>query len=311
VKIRLGCEVSSINCSEVARAVREAGASALTIHGRTAQQGYSKNADWELIQKLTEEARADGSTIPIIGNGDILTHYEAKRRIQESNVDSVMVGRGALTKPWIFKEFNDDETWKISTQERIEVYRTLACYMKDHFGDDEMGKKKSWHFLPWHFEFLSRHVNLPEEEYSARSKEQPLIQNRSVVGVPKMEMSSDVNPLDVLLANRSPDAHHLIANVLWESTSNKEAEQKLATLAESREFREILVNGSADANTKQDQVLTNLPTNAKKGKAGRWEKRRGRKPGPKRTEEEIAKIRLERKMKKERILAEGGVWPPP
>ncbi len=173
------------------------------------------------------------------------------------------------------------------------------------------GKRNHGTFLSWHFEFLSRHVNLPEEEYSAHSKEQPLIQNRSVVGVPKMEMSSDVNPLDVLLANRSPDAHNLIANVLWESTSNKEAEQKLETLAESHEFREILVNGSADANTKQDQVLTNLPTNAKKGKAGRWEKRRGRKPGPKRTDEEIAKIRLERKMKKERILAEGGVWPPP
>jgi len=65
-----------------------------------------------------------------------------------------------------------------------------------------------------------------------------------------------------------------------------------------------LTTGSPDA--REDQVLTNLP----KGKAGRWEKRRGRKPGPKRTDEEIAQIRAERAAKKERILAEGGVWPP-
>lgn len=73
VKIRLGCEVETINCSAVAEAVREAGASALTIHGRTAQQGYSRNADWDFVKSIAEEGRKKGSTIPIIGNGDILT----------------------------------------------------------------------------------------------------------------------------------------------------------------------------------------------------------------------------------------------
>ena len=298
VKIRLGCEVDTINCLEVVRAIREAGASAITIHGRTAQQGYSKNADWALIQQAVQEGREEGyGHIPVIGNGDILTYYEARRRMEESSVDSVMVGRGALTKPWIFKEFNENETWTPDVNERIEVYRTLACYMKDHFGDDEMGRKKSWNFLPWHFEFLSRYTPYPEEEFSVQSIDKPLIQNRIIV-------PEDISPLEVLMSNRCSDAHNLIAGALWESDSNADAVQKLNALAESHEFKEILLTGSA--NQGEDTVLTNLP----KGKAGKWEKRRGRKPGPKRSEEEVAAIRAGRAAKKATILAEGGVWPP-
>mmetsp|Transcript_82244 Transcript_82244/g.166650 ORF Transcript_82244/g.166650 Transcript_82244/m.166650 type:complete len:397 (-) Transcript_82244:1468-2658(-) len=298
VKIRLGCETDTINCLENVRALREAGAAAITIHGRTAQQGYSRNADWELIRKAVQETKDEGyGHVPIIGNGDILTYFEARRRMEETGVDSVMVGRGALCKPWIFKEFNDNATWSPDAKERVEVYRTLANYMKDHFGDDAMGRKKSWNFLPWHFEFLSRYTPYPEEEYGAKSIERPLIQNRMV-------LPDHTDPLEVLLANRCDHTHDVIASILWESDSNEHAVNKLNEFAESEEFKTILTTGSPDA--REDQVLTNLP----KGKAGRWEKRRGRKPGPKRTDEEIAQIRAERAAKKERILAEGGVWPP-
>jgi len=298
VKIRLGCETDTINCLETVNAIREAGAAAITIHGRTAQQGYSKNADWRLIQEAVEDGKQNGyGHVPVIGNGDILTYFEARRRIEESKVDSVMVGRGALAKPWIFKEFKDNDTWNPDVKERIEVYRTLSQYMKDHFGDDAMGRKKSWNFLPWHFEFLSRYAPYPEEEFGAQSLEKPLIQNRVVV-------PHDVPPLELLMANRCSDTHDMIADALWESDSNADAVRKLAAIAESNEFKEILRNGSA--NLGEDKVLTNLP----KGKAGKWEKRRGRNPGPKRSDEEIAQIRGERAAKKERILGEGGVWPP-
>jgi tRNA-dihydrouridine synthase 3 len=298
VKIRLGCEADTVNCLETVRAVREAGAAAITIHGRTAQQGYSKNADWELIRQAVRESREEGyGHVPIIGNGDILTHYEARRRMEETGVDSVMVGRGALSKPWIFKEFNENQTWSPDAKERVEVYRTLANYMKDHFGDDAMGRKKSWNFLPWHFEFLSRYTPYPEEEFGAQSVEKPLIQNRIV-------LPDHMPPLQVLLANRCTDSHDVIASILWESDSNEHAFQKLNEFAESHAFQEILRTGSA--NSGKDEVLTNLP----KGKAGKWEKRRGRTPGPKRTEEEIAQVRAERAAKRERVLAEGGVWPP-
>ena len=301
VKIRLGCEADTINCLENVKAAREAGAAGITIHGRTAQQGYSKNADWDLIRQAVQEGKEceqGYGHIPIVGNGDILTYYEARRRMEQTGVDSVMVGRGALCKPWIFKEFNDGATWSPDVSERIEVYRTLALYMKDHFGDDAMGRKKSWNFLPWHFEFLSRYVPYPEGDYGTKSMETPLIQNRIVV-------PNDLPPLELLLANRCSDAHDAIASILWESDSNTDAVRKLGAFAEGHDFKEILSTGSV--NSGEDKVLTNLP----KGKAGKWEKRRGRNPGPKRSDEEIAQIRAERAAKKARILAEGGVWPPP
>ena len=151
--------------------------------------------------------------------------------------------------------------------------------------------------MPWHFEFLSRYSPYPEEEYAERSIERPLIQNR-------MDLPEDTDPLDILLANRCSDTHEVIASILWESDSDEGAFHKLTEFAESHEFQEIVRTGNISSG--EDKVLTNLP----KGKAGRWEKRRSRKPGPKRTDEEIAQIRAERAAKKARILAEGGKWPP-
>ena len=299
VKIRLGCESDTINVNDVMAEIRQAGASAITVHGRTAQQGYSKPADWDLITKSVHEAQEEGyGHIPIIGNGDILTHYEARRRIEQSSVDSVMVGRGALIKPWIFKEYNDNADWCPDLHERVEIYRTLAKYMKDHFGDDEMGRKKSWNFLPWHFEFFNRYIQYPEDEFNA-VENSPLIQKR-------IDLPDNIPPLEKLLMNRCSDAHDLIADALWESDSNQDAFRRLNEIAEGNTFQQILMNGN-DRSGKEDKVLANLP----KGKAGKWEKRRGRNPGPKRSEEEIAQIRKERAEKKARILANGGVWPPP
>eukprot|EP00986_Skeletonema_menzelii_P001766 scaffold488_cov142-Skeletonema_menzelii.AAC.5 len=298
VKIRVGCESDTVNVLENVKAIREAGAAAITIHGRTAQQGYSKDANWGLIQQAVAESREAGfGHVPIIGNGDILTHFEARRRMEDTGVHSVMVGRGALIKPWIFKEFKDNATWSPTARERIEVYRTLANYMKEHFGDDEMGRKKAWTFLPWHFEFLSRYSSYPEDEFAAQSIEKPLIQSRLSTST-----ETDV-PLEILLANRSGDAHDVIASILWESESDEVAFRKLNEFSESVEFNNILNTGSS---SEEDQVLANpLP-----GKAGRWSKRRGRKPGPKRSDEEIAAIRAARALKKQTILASGGEWPP-
>lgn len=300
VKIRLGCEADTINCLENVKALREAGAAAITIHGRTAQQGYSNGADWDLIRQAVEESKEEGyGHVPIIGNGDILTHYEARRRMEETGVHSVMVGRGALTKPWIFSEFNNNASWSPDAKERIQVYRTLTTYMKEHFGDDEMGRKKSWHFLPWHFEFLCRYTPYPEEEFAAQSIEKPLIQNRLVIP------DHLTNPLDALLANRNNDVHDIIASLLWESDSDESAFNKLNEFSESQKFKDIVLNGSDDL--KEDEVLANKVP----GKSGgKWGKRRGRTPGPKRSEEEVVLIRAERAKKKERIIAEGGVWPP-
>ena len=88
VKVRIAPEGGDINVREVVAALRDAGAAAVTIHGRTTEARYSKAADWELIAQCVSD-NAD-YTMPIVGNGDILTHFEARRHIEQSGVDSVM-----------------------------------------------------------------------------------------------------------------------------------------------------------------------------------------------------------------------------
>ena len=102
VKIRSGWDENSINAVIVAKTIEEAGASAITIHARTRRQGYSGKADYNIIKQVKEAVN-----IPVIGNGDIKTCFDAKRMLDETNCDLVMVGRGLLGNPWLIKEINE------------------------------------------------------------------------------------------------------------------------------------------------------------------------------------------------------------
>src|SRR5512143_2886144 len=106
VKLRTGWSEQKANVSEVARICEENGADAITVHGRSREQRYSRAADWELIGRVAAERR-----IPVIGNGDVLTPYEAADRMRLSGVRSVMLGRGALIKPWLFREIKTGRCW--------------------------------------------------------------------------------------------------------------------------------------------------------------------------------------------------------
>ncbi len=102
VKIRSGWDFNSINAVEVAKICEEAGASAICVHARTRSQGYSGKADWNIIKLVKENV-----SIPVIGNGDVVDCFSAKKMLDDTGCDAVMIGRAALGNPWIFKEINE------------------------------------------------------------------------------------------------------------------------------------------------------------------------------------------------------------
>ncbi|GLC44902.1 hypothetical protein PLESTB_001687100 [Pleodorina starrii] len=220
VKVRLGENDKKINVDTVVRFLERAGAAAVTVHGRTAEQRYKKVADWGRVAEL---ARTHPS-LAIIGNGDILTHYEASARLAESGCTAVMAGRGALIKPWLFQEFKEGRELLLTTSDRVGVYRLLVSYMKEHFGDDEWGRRKAWYFFPWHFDFLTRYRPLPEEVYGPQSREHPLILTRQDLTDPRVgETPEALSWAERLLRCEHPDAHGAIAEALWEAGSDAEA----------------------------------------------------------------------------------------
>ena len=102
VKIRSGWDKKSINCVEVAKICEKAGAKAICIHPRTRSEGYSGHSDWSLIKKIKEAVN-----IPVIGNGDIKTVYDAKQMLDETGCDLIMIGRGVLGNPWLVSDINN------------------------------------------------------------------------------------------------------------------------------------------------------------------------------------------------------------
>ncbi len=102
VKIRKGFSANDANAPEFAKAMEEAGASAIAVHGRTREQYYSGKADWDIIAAVKQQVK-----IPVIGNGDIFTPEDAERMFKYTGCDAVMVARGARGNPWIFKNIKD------------------------------------------------------------------------------------------------------------------------------------------------------------------------------------------------------------
>ena len=98
-KIRLGCSRDTINAVDVAQAVEQSGGAAITIHGRTADQGFGGSADWRQIARVKPHLKR----IPLIGNGDIRTPQDVVEAFDRFGVDGVMIGRAGLSKPWLFR----------------------------------------------------------------------------------------------------------------------------------------------------------------------------------------------------------------
>ena len=101
VKTRLGWDADHRIIVELAEQLQDCGIAALSIHGRTRAQMYTGEADWTLIREVKQNPRM---TIPIIGNGDVVTAEQCQQRFDETGVDGVMIGRGSIGRPWVFRE---------------------------------------------------------------------------------------------------------------------------------------------------------------------------------------------------------------
>ena len=135
VKIRSGWDDKHINATKIAKKIESAGASLIAVHARTRAQGYGGAANWDIIKKVKEAVE-----IPVVGNGDVKTPEDAKRMLEETNCDAVMIGRALLGNPWLIEQCNDylekgSYDNDISLEERINMIKKHFKYLKEYKND--------------------------------------------------------------------------------------------------------------------------------------------------------------------------------
>lgn len=149
VKIRRGFDENLENGVEIAKLAEQCGVAAVAVHGRTRQQFYSGRADWEIIRKIKEAVK-----IPVIGNGDVFTPEDAKKMLEQTGCDGIMVARGAQGNPWIFRRIRHYlETGELlAGPDREEICRMILRHAQmqverkgENLGMKEMRKHIAWY----------------------------------------------------------------------------------------------------------------------------------------------------------------------
>lgn len=162
VKIRKGWDDKSVNAVEVAKICEQAGASAITVHGRTREQFYSGKADLDIISEVKKALN-----IPVIGNGDITNANDAAQMLEKTNCDMVMIGRGALGNPWIFREINawlNDlrPMFPPSPAEKVTVILRHIQAMCDYKGE-EIAMREARKHVGWYMKGFKNAAELRRE----------------------------------------------------------------------------------------------------------------------------------------------------
>ncbi|MDL2239826.1 tRNA dihydrouridine synthase DusB [Bacteroidales bacterium OttesenSCG-928-K03] len=151
VKTRVGWDANSINVEEIVLRLQDAGVAAVTIHGRTRSQMYTGEADWSIIARVKANPNI---SIPIIGNGDIVSGESAKQKLALSNVDGLMVGRAAIGNPWIFNQIKHylktgEELPQPNMNERIDVCKEHIEMSLDYKGDKRTIFEMRHHYVKY------------------------------------------------------------------------------------------------------------------------------------------------------------------
>lgn len=155
IKMRTGVYQDKKITHTIVPKVSEWGASLITVHGRSREARYTRSSDWDYIETCAKAA----APCPVYGNGDILSYQDyAEKRAIAPTVQGVMIGRGALIKPWIFTEIKEQRIWDIRSSERFEIIKKYTNYGLEHWGSDMQGVENTRRFLLEWLSFLYRYV---------------------------------------------------------------------------------------------------------------------------------------------------------
>ena len=171
VKIRSGWDDEHINAVSVAKAIESAGASAICIHPRTRSQGYSGHSDWSIIKEVKSSVK-----IPVIGNGDIKDCYSAKKMIDETGCDAVMVGRGLLGNPWLISEINTYlETGEVidkpSNVERVDMCLKHFNYLLE-FQSEKQAVLEIRNHISWYLKGINGANEIKNMVFKTKNKDE-------------------------------------------------------------------------------------------------------------------------------------------